>query len=264
MAFLADGAVVGEPAPPDTGTITITKNTGQETSDSFTFNISGPSSSTETISMGGQNSESIVVTVAAGTYNVVESPQSGWNLTQASCGGGNTNGVTVLVGGNVTCNFTNSPATGNDLGIRLTWGAQPSDLDSHLYIPNGYEVAYFAQGSLVASPYADLDLDDTTGFGPENITVVRRMKGTYQYFVHNFSGTFDPGMTGSPARVELIRNGVPTTYVPPASEGTNRYWHVFNVIVNSDCVVSIVPINAWLASPPTPVTQTEELCPVVP
>ena len=194
---------------------------------------------------------------------MVESPQSGWILTQSSCGGGNTNGVTVSVGSNVACNFRNSPATANDLGIRLTWGAAPSDLDSHLYVPNGYEVYFNAQGSLLNSPYADLDLDDTTGFGPENITVVKRMKGTYQYFVHNWSGTFSPGMTGSPAKVELIRNGITTSYSPPPTgEGTNPYWHVFNVTVNEEtCVVSIVPINAWLASPPTPITRTESLCP---
>jgi prealbumin domain-containing protein len=272
VAFLADGAVVGEPAPPDTGTITINKNVCTEESCTglapvqFTFSINTGDNPpiVANVTTDGTGHGTTGVSVPAGTYNVVESPQSGWNLIQASCGGGNTNGVTVLVGGNVTCNFTNSPATANDLGIRLTWGAQPSDLDSHLYIPNGYEVAYFAQGSLENSPYADLDLDDTTGFGPENITVVRRMKGTYQYFVHNYSETFSPGMTGSPARVELIRNGVTTTYVPPSDEGTNRYWHVFNVIVNSDCVVSIVPINAWLTSPPSPVTQTEALCPVVP
>jgi len=275
VAFMADGAVVAEPAP-QTGTITITKNlvctdielgtipcTGRSPVQ-FTFSINTGDNPpiVANVTTDGTGHGATVVPVPDGIYNVVESPKSGWNLTQASCGGGNTNGVTVSAGGNVTCNFTNSPATSNDLGIRLSWGEQPSDLDSHLYIPNGNEVAYFAQGSLEISPYADLDLDDVTGFGPENITVVRWMKGTYQYFVHNFSGTFTPGMTGSPARVELIRNGVTTTYDPPAGEGTNHYWHVFNVTVNEEtCAVSIVPINAWLASAPTPVTRTESLCP---
>ena len=277
VAFVADGAVEAEPAP-QTGTITINKNlvctdielgtipcTGLPPVQ-FTFTINPsigenpPIVANVTTDSTGQGTTD--VPVPDGIYNVVESPQSGWTLTQSSCGGGNTNGVTVSLGGTVTCNFTNSPATSNDLGIRLSWGELPSDLDSHLYIPNGNHVFYAAQGSLESSPYADLDLDDVTGFGPENITVVRLMKGTYQYFVHNFSETFTPGMTGSPARVELIRNGVATTYSPPGDEGTNRYWHVFNVIVNEEtCAVSIVPINAWLASPPTPITRTESLCP---
>lgn len=273
IAFTASGAVPADPAP--TGTITINKHLDLScdgpcsglTPVPFTFSIRNTSDDsivTETlVTTDGTGNGSTVLLLPDGAYNVIESPQSGWTLTQSSCNPGpNTNNVFVSAGNNVTCSFTNSPATSGDLGIRLTWGALPFDLDSHLYIPNGGHVAYFSQGSLVVSPYAELDLDDVTGFGPEVITVVRRMKGTYQYFVHNFSNTFAPGMTGSPAKVELIRNGITTSYSPPPTgEGTNRYWHVFNVDVNSDCVVSIVPINAWLASPPLPVTTSENLCP---
>ena len=162
-----------------------------------------------------------------------------------------------------------APQTITDLGIRLTWGAVPTDLDSHLYIPNGLEVFYSTMGSLVSSPYAKLDVDITTGNGPEVVTVAQWMKGTYQYFVHDYSNRsnlsiLDP-MTGSPARVELIRNGVVTPlYVPPAGEGTNRYWHVFDINVDAQCVVTIVPVspvNAWsVAAPVRPNTIPEELC----
>ena len=55
------------------GTIMITKNTNQATNETFTFNISdGESSTTETIAMDGQTSQSIVVTVEPGTYSVNE------------------------------------------------------------------------------------------------------------------------------------------------------------------------------------------------
>ena len=104
---------------------------------------------------------------------------------------------------------------------------------------------------------------------PEIVTVERWMKGTYQYFVHNWSdrsnlSTLNP-MTDSPARVELIRNAVVTPlYVPPAGEGTNRYWHVFDINVDAQCVVTIVPVspvNAWsVAAPVRPNTIPEELC----
>ena len=282
VAFVADGAVPAEPAP-QTGTITINKNLVCTDIESgtipctglppvqFTFAINSSIEGENppiiaNVTTDGTGHGSTAVPVPEGIYNVVESPQSGWTLTQSSCGGGNTNGVPVLVGGTVTCNFTNSPATSNDLGIRLTWGATPSDLDSHLFVPNGAEVYWASQGSLLASPYADLDLDDITSFGPENITVVRRMKGTYQYFVHNYSDRIDTAimnpMTNSPAKVELIRNGITTTYNPPPGEGTNRYWHVFNVTVDSEsCAVTIVPVNQWLASPPSPIIGGEVLCP---
>ena len=270
IAFVASGSVPADIVP--LSTITINKSVCTEVSCTgltpvqFAFSINtGDTSIVANVTTDTAGHGTTIVPVPAGLYNVIETPQQGWTLTHSYCNvEDNTNGVTVSVGSNVTCNFTNLPATDSHLGIRLTWGAAPSDLDSHLYIPNGYEVFYSAKGSLVSSPYAGLDLDDVTGFGPENITVVKRMRGTYQYFVHNFSGTFSPGMTGSPARVELIRNGGTTTYVPPPEgEGTSRYWHVFNVVVNSDCGVSIEPVNVWSTSPPTRITTTttENLCP---
>ena len=120
------GAVPAEPG----GTITITKNTNQETSDTFTFNIiGGESSTTETIAMGGQTSQSIVVTVEPGTYNISEiSIPSGWSLNNSSCGeeGGSTENVEVDVGGNVDCTFNNKTFISDDYRVinhaGLTWG----------------------------------------------------------------------------------------------------------------------------------------------
>lgn len=269
VAFAASGAVPAEPAT--TGTITINKqlaNCSSEcTNSTFQFQINGPNEFTTMTSVvtGGNGNGTTVVSLPDGLYNVIESPQSGWNLTQSSCGGGNTHGVSVSAGLNVTCNFTNSPATSDDLGISLTWGALPADLDSHLYIPtdipteNHVYYPVVLQGSLVASPYAELDLDDRDGFGPENITVVRwRRGGTYKYFVHNYTRQFDDigettGIRGSPARVDLIRDGITTTYFPPEGEGANFYWHVFNAFVNAEtCAVTIEPVHVWLGSPPAP------------
>lgn len=151
----------------------------------------------------------------------------------------------------------------NGLSIKLTWGASPSDLDSHLFAPNGNHVFFSDEGSLVNLPHANLDVDDTTSFGPEVVTITRLMQGTYQYLVHNFSRTTNPGIISSPTRVELIRNGGTTVFVPSGPEGTNEYWHAFNIIVDGQCNVSIQPVNAWLASPspPTPVAAT--LCPAL-
>ena len=149
----------------------------------------------------------------------------------------------------------------NGLSIKLTWGARPFDLDSHLFAPNGNHVFFLNEGSLVNLPHANLDVDDVTSFGPEVVTIVRLMQGTYQYLVHNFSGTTNPGIISSPTRVELTRNGGTTVFVPSGAEGTNRYWHGFNIIVDAQCNVTIQSINTWLASPspPTPVAAT--LCP---
>ncbi|MDT3779252.1 FG-GAP-like repeat-containing protein [Nitrospira sp. MA-1] len=157
------------------------------------------------------------------------------------------------------CLILTSPTNG--LSIKLTWGAQPSDLDSHIFSPNGDHVYFANKGSFGTLPFARLDVDDRTGFGPEVITIARLMKGTYQYLVHNFSGSFNPGMIGSPARVELTRDGASTVYVPPSGEGTTRYWHVFNILVDAQCLVSIVPVNRWESAPSRPSVSPPTLCP---
>lgn len=149
----------------------------------------------------------------------------------------------------------------NGLSIKLTWGAGPLDLDSHLFVPNGNHVYFGNKGSLVNLPHANLDVDDTRSFGPEVVTITRLMQGTYQYLVHNFSGTTNPGIISSPTRVELTRNGETTVFVPSGAEDANEYWHGFNIIVDAQCNVTIQPVNTWLTNPslPTPIAAT--LCP---
>jgi len=136
------------------------------------------------------------------------------------------------------------------LTIRLTWGSSPSDLDSHLKGPNSAHVFFASRGSLAAQPFAALDVDDTTGFGPEVITVTKLPQGTSEYFVHNFSGSHAPGMTGSPARVEMRFGSEIRIFFPPSGEGTNDYWRVFQFTVGSDCSPAFSPVQQWSASEP--------------
>jgi hypothetical protein len=151
--------------------------------------------------------------------------------------------------------FTLSPclalaAASSGMAITLTWGGAPSDLDSHLKGPNNTHVNWTSLGSLTAAPFARLDVDDITSFGPEVVTITRMAPGTYRYFVHNFSGTFAPGMTGSPARVELRFGPFTQIHTPPAGEGTSEYWHVFDFTVAADCSVTVTPVNVWSATEP--------------
>ena len=149
------------------------------------------------------------------------------------------------------------------LTIRLTWGAAPSDLDSHLKGPNDTHVFFASTGSLTAQPFAKLDVDDVTSFGPEVITVSRLGMSTYEYFVHNFSQSFTPGMTGSPARIEMRSGPQIRIFFPPAGEGTNLYWRVFQFTVAADCSVTFAPIQQWASTEPVnPVgSATANYCP---
>ncbi len=150
------------------------------------------------------------------------------------------------------------------LTIRLTWGASPSDLDSHLKGPNSTHVFFAGSGSLTSQPFAKLDVDDVTSFGPEVITVAQLGQGTYEYFVHNFSGTFAPGITASPARVEMRFGSQIRIFAPAAGEGgVNEYWRVFQFSVASDCSVTFTPVQLWsLGEPANPAgAGTASYCP---
>lgn len=152
------------------------------------------------------------------------------------------------------------PINNSGINIKLTWGSYPMDLDSHLYAPDGSHVYYVDKGSLTNAPYVNLDVDDTTSYGPEVVTYTKLQVGTYQYYVHNYSGTFAPGMTGSPARVELNVSGNVSLYSPPAAEGANRWWHVFDLTVDADCNITVTPAGTWRNSPPALSTTGGSYC----
>ena len=67
------------------------------------------------------------------------------------------------------------------LRLTLTWGENPRDLDSHLWTPSiegsPYHVYFGSKGSENSRPYAQLDVDDVSSYGPENITIKRLFNG---------------------------------------------------------------------------------------
>lgn len=142
----------------------------------------------------------------------------------------------------------------NAVGIKLTWGAQPADLDAHLLGPQPSDHVWFSsQGSLATAPFTSLDVDDTDGAGPELVRIARVAKGrTYRYYVENFDRVV-AGITNSPARVEVTLNGSTQTlsFAPPPGENGNFWWSVFDLVVGNDCSVRVQPIQAWSATAPT-------------
>jgi hypothetical protein len=153
----------------------------------------------------------------------------------------------------------------NAATMRLTWGENPRDIDSHLRTPDGAHVFYAAKGTLTGAPFASLDVDDVTGFGPEVTTIRRPKAGIYRFYLHNFSGTFSPGMTGSPTRVELNYVGRTVVFTPPSGEGSARYWHLFDLRIAEDCTMTLYRYNRWRADEPqnpnTATTTAQECVP---
>lgn len=144
-------------------------------------------------------------------------------------------------------------ADGNGFTVTLTWGQLPEDIDSHLLTPDGEHIYYSRKGSLVEAPFASLDVDDTDSFGPEVVTVLRPRVGTYRYFVNNYDRDPAPGISTSPARVELKANGLTRIFAPPSGEtAATFYWTVFDIRIAADCTATVTPSTApWSAEVPT-------------
>lgn len=144
------------------------------------------------------------------------------------------------------CLVLSASATG--VTITLTWGEKPSDLDSHLYAPDGSHVYFRDPGSLAAAPFANLDVDDISSFGPEVITLTRLMVGTYRYAVHNYSGYGDGPISSSQAQVTLRLPGrAPELFLPPASGESvpTSYWTVFELDVDAQCQVTLRRVGRY-------------------
>lgn len=106
--------------------------------------------------------------------------------------------------------------------IVLSWGETPDDLDSHLSYPGGY-VCYYQKDAI----NANLDVDDTNSFGPETITITKKLEGKkYVYAVHNFSDKDLPNnsnlsnISNAKVYVYIGNTLIKTYYVPQGKKGT--------------------------------------------
>ena len=131
---------------------------------------------------------------------------------------------------------------------KLTWGLNPSDLDTHVVGPDGptdYHIWYQNKGSLEGTgARSNLDVDDTTSYGPEIYTALKLPKaGTYHYAVYRYAGSSN--IAASPAHVEVMLNGNKTVFVPSGSH-TERWWRVFDFTVDdAGKVTSITKVDTW-------------------
>jgi hypothetical protein len=140
----------------------------------------------------------------------------------------------------------------------LTWGESPSDLDSHFTGPcasgdagcvdGRFHVYYSSRGSLTEAPWAFLDTDDTTSFGPEITSLARCREGVYRYSVFNFSGT--PGMEASAARVLILLPSGETAElaIPTGNPEAAKIWVVGDLRCDAACNCSWSRVNAYRGS----------------
>lgn len=110
--------------------------------------------------------------------------------------------------------------------LTLTWGASPSDLDNHLWLPssNPAHIYYSSRGSQTAFPWANLTIDDVNGFGPEDIVIARPFNGVYRIAAHRYAPSGNIAGTGAVMRYYLGSYLV-NTWTAPGS-GTGAWWYV--------------------------------------
>lgn len=108
----------------------------------------------------------------------------------------------------------------------------------HVYYSN-------KRGYYAGTKVAELDLDDTSAYGPETVTITLKAdyveKGEFRYSVHNFSAgnsATSDSLSASDAIVHVyIGNNLSRTfYVPQNKLGT--VWHVFNINENGISAVN--------------------------
>jgi len=152
--------------------------------------------------------------------------------------------------------------TGAGVTMKLTWGALPRDLDSHLFAPDGTHVFYGNTGSLTAAPFANLDVDDTSSFGPEVTTLTKLMVGTYKYSIYNFSGFASGSITAAGARVELsVQGRAVELFVPPAGEtSATRWWNLIELDVDAACNVTVRRVSNFSSTEPTTSNVPVQYC----
>ena len=135
---------------------------------------------------------------------------------------------------NVSANMI--PVNSNpNFRVVLTWGQLPTDLDSHLKADTaGYHVFYAATSVTRNSTIATLDVDDTSSYGPETMTVVNPTSERYKYYVHNYSKEKSFSASNN-AEVRVYQNNtlIQTINIAGALNWENTsasYWHVFDMV----------------------------------
>ena len=201
------------------------------------------------VSASGQNyiGRSDTTSDQQGRFNIAVRRNSEVLLTAIAATQSNTH--VVSVGSNQT-DLPQCLAVGPSAAtIKLTWGENPRDLDSHLWGPDGedgaFHVYYGNRDEVVAESVVALDVDDTSSYGPEVITITSfPSPGQYQYYVHHYSGSSD--ILNSPARVELNLEGRVFTFSPSSAAGeVTRNWAVFDIEVDEALRANMVTVQEW-------------------
>jgi hypothetical protein len=156
------------------------------------------------------------------------------------------------------------PLAAGRMRIVLNWGAQPSDLDSHLTGDSStvtgrprYHVYY---GNQVVKSGNDtiayLDWDDVTSYGPETITIYRFFPGTLRYKIHDFSyrnSYRSHYMSDSSSAIVRVYTSAGLIREDRIARGiAGNQWYVYDINGSTQAVNFVGTIRDSVSSPTDP------------
>lgn len=189
-------------------------------------------------------------TDASGKYNITNVP-TGYYTIEASRPGyvtGYSNLIVLSENPKLDNDFTITPIIPeNEIRIVLTWGRNPLDIDSHLIgrtpSNNSFNVYYEKKVyQYQGVQMANLDVDDTSSYGPETVTILQNIHGRYVYLVHDFTNKANDNsskLSLSNAIVKVYKGSIQVAEYHVPADQIGNYWTVFEI--NSD--EEIIPIN---------------------
>lgn len=125
---------------------------------------------------------------------------AGYYTVEMSKEGYTTGYFNLTISGGKTINNKNASISPimtfeKDFRVVLTWGANPSDLDSHLFGKqadgSNYHIYFRNKNAYNSSnqKVANLDVDDTSSYGPETTTFTADTSGNYEYYIDWYTGS---------------------------------------------------------------------------
>ena len=123
--------------------------------------------------------------------------------------------------------------------IQLTWDTEGTDVDLHVFDTNNHHTCYWAQNtseSATAIPGANLDLDDTDGFGPENFTFNDPANDTYTIKIHYY---WDEGYGPTNAQVRIYINEQFYSMFGPINLKNEEVWEVATIKTPENTITSL-------------------------
>lgn len=177
-------------------------------------------------------------TVEADGFFWLDLPAGYYTALVSAAGYTDVHGELVVAAGHIleNQNLSMTPflETGQ-LRVVLTWGEAPRDLDSHMTGPSVQGKPFHTwYGGRTASHggerVAELDLDDTDSYGPETTTIYIPMRGTYSFYVHDYTNQSDmrsTALANSGATVQVYLGEVLQREYHVPADLVGPMWYVF-------------------------------------